>query len=194
MGQARIKRINALKKDIEHCGTMRLLLENIKTEASVVADVAIAAIHARSFSGRYPEWGQMIKCQVCGQRHREAIKHSQVFARRWIIVNGEKVYTDEQLIAGKTPETEILLEAQQIRLIVGASAFKGKRKHPPLNRRANEVVQLTLNLVSDGHTREKALNKVRRILVKKYGRHGFLPPKWQRQKETNEKETTVQTV
>jgi hypothetical protein len=144
---------------------------------------ALKEIYARSFSGRHPELGRMIKCQVCGFRHREAIQHNQIFAKRWIVVNGEKIYTDEQLIAGKTPETEILLESQQIRLIVGASAFKGKRKNPPLNRRANEVVQLTLSLVSDKCTREEALNKARRILVKKYGRCGFLPPKWQRQKE-----------
>ncbi len=31
----------------------------------------------RSFSGRNPELGPMIKCHLCGRRHRDSEKHSE---------------------------------------------------------------------------------------------------------------------
>ena len=34
----------------------------------------------RSFSGRHPELGRMIKCDGCGRRHRSSIIHERKFA------------------------------------------------------------------------------------------------------------------
>lgn len=153
-------------------------MEAKPTEAGQQAAAqALLDIRSRSFSGRNPELGKMTKCQVCGLRHRIAIVHAQVFAKRWKVENGKKVYTDELLIAGQTPETESLIEARKVRLIVGATPFKGKRRNPPLNKRANEFVQLVRNYLPDEYTQEdmqKARAKARRILVQRYGRFGFL--------------------
>jgi len=133
---------------------------------------AIEEIHSRSFSGRNPELGKMINCH-CGRRHRESEKHDMKYIAE----------------AGKTPATESLIEERRIRLTVGAAAFKWKRRKPHLNKRANEFVQLVYSLVPDIYTHEqleKARRKAKRILAKKYGRHGFLPPVWQKQKEAHE--------
>lgn len=181
MGQARIKKLN----QVLYSGPDVIPT----TEAQKAAAVALKEIHARSFSGRNQELGKMIKCQ-CGLRHRESIHHEQKFATRWTVVDGQKVYTDEQLIAGKTPETETVIEAKKIRVVVGAGPFKGKRQHPPLNKRSNEFVQLVRDLLPNEYTHEqmeKARHKIKRLLVRKYGRHGFLPPLWQSRKEANEK-------
>lgn len=38
------------------------------------------SFHDRSFSGRNPELGKMIKCDGCGLRHRSSIIHERKFA------------------------------------------------------------------------------------------------------------------
>jgi hypothetical protein len=43
-----------------------------KTKVKIVADIALKEIRSRSFSGRHPELGKMIKCQICGTRHRSS--------------------------------------------------------------------------------------------------------------------------
>jgi hypothetical protein len=167
-----------------------LIRINVLSPAQKAAAAAILAIQARSFSGRNPELGKMFWCPVCGLRHRSSIHHEQVFAKRWIVVDGQKVYTEEQLIAGKTPETECLIEANQVRVNEGARLFKGKRRKPPLNKRTNEYVQLVYSLLPDEYEHEqleKARHKAKRILAEKYGRYGFLPPLWQSRKEAREK-------
>lgn len=158
-------------------------LEAKPTEAGVdAATQAIADIRGRSFSGRHPELGKMIKCQVCGRRHRAVETHEQKFA------TGKHDIRDPKLlmIAGETPETETVIESRKIRKIFGASMFKGKRKKPPLNKRTNELVQLAKSFVPMEYTREqinKAVSKAKRILVKKYGRFGYMSAKWRNKKE-----------
>ena len=144
------------------------------------AEKAIKEIQARSFSGRNPELGKMINCH-CGRRHRESEKHDMKYIAE----------------AGKTPATESLIEERRIRLVLGAAMFKGKRRKPPLNKRANEFVQVVYSLVPDIYTHEEleqARRKAKRILAKKYGRHGFLPPVWQKQRKDDKTETSVQSV
>jgi hypothetical protein len=165
---------------------------------------ALHKIHNRSFSDRHPELGKMINCVHCDLRHRESERNcQQQFAHRWIVVDGEKVYTDEQLIAGKTPETETVLIEKKLRLFVGAKPFKGKRKNPPLNKRQNLFVQLVHSLVPNEYTQEdlrKARTQAKFILARDYGRHGFMKPEWLSRKEANAKKNqavdgskTVQT-
>ncbi|VVB52926.1 Uncharacterised protein [uncultured archaeon] len=156
-------------------------MEAKPTEEGVAASIeALAEIRSRSFSGRNLHLGKMVKCHVCGQRGRETDhKHEQKFAKRWIVVNGKKVYTEEELIAGRTVETHAVMPT--MRNILGASRFKGKRKKPRPTWRQNEMIQLVRSLVPDEFTPEEleaAKKKARRMLAKKYGRHGYLPPKW----------------
>jgi hypothetical protein len=40
------------------------------------------AFKQRSFSGRHPELGPMIKCVECGRRHRDNIKHDFKYANK----------------------------------------------------------------------------------------------------------------
>ena len=137
------------------------------------ADNVIAEIRGRSFSGRHPELGKMINCPHCGRRHRSVETHTQVFARRWNPIDFD--YTDEQLIAGETPESGPKTQ----KTVLGARFFAKRRLKPPLNRRQNMFVQTVRDLIPDEYTQEdldKARKKARRILSKKYGRHGFLPP------------------
>jgi hypothetical protein len=167
-------------------GTFNRMQEARLTAGQQAALDALKEIRARSFSGRHPELGRMINCQVCDRRHRESEHHEQKFTTRWTVVDGKKVYTDEQLIAGKTPETETVIEEKKVRLTVGASVFKGKRKHPPLNKRSNEFVQLVRYLLPDEYTHEEledARRQIKAFLAKKYGRYGFLPPLWQVRKQ-----------
>ena len=54
------------------------------TAGGLVASVlALEEIKRRSFSGRHPELGKMIKCQVCQKRHRDSIKCEQKFVELW---------------------------------------------------------------------------------------------------------------
>lgn len=63
-----------------------MLTEPVKFEPPIVAQEvadavqqALVDIRGRSFSGRHPELGKMIKCPVCGLRHRAAQKCEQRF-------------------------------------------------------------------------------------------------------------------
>jgi hypothetical protein len=58
MGQAKIKRMNILPLEFS---------EVAMTSSEEAAFQAIQAIRSRSFSGRHPELGKMLKCQVCGR-------------------------------------------------------------------------------------------------------------------------------
>lgn len=98
------------------------------------------------------------------------------------------------LIAGETPETKPVPPMTGIKVVLGAQVFKGKRIKPHFGKRANEFIQLVYTLVPDEYTPEeleKARNKAKRVLATKYGRHGFLPPVWQKfpKKEEDVKET-----
>jgi hypothetical protein len=149
-------------------------VEPEQTSGQKAANQAIQEIHSRSFSGRHPELGKMIKCTACGRRHRDSNKHEAKYIA----------------VAGETPATESLIESRRIRLVLGAAVFKGKRRKPPLNKKTNEYVQLVRSFLPNEYTpeeMEKARNKAKRILAEKYGRYGFLLPKWQSQKEVREK-------
>ena len=79
----------------------------------------------KSFAGRHPEFGKMIKCQICSRRHREFIKCEQ----------------------------KILTPAANTRKgIFGAARFAKQRIHPHINQRNNLLINLTRELFSK-HTK-----------------------------------------
>ena len=86
-----------------------------KFDVNQVVTDAIAKLREdiadRSFSGRHPELGKMIKCQICGLRHRSSIVCKQRFALR---EDGEPVG----------------LAAQTRKGVFGAAQFAKKRVHP----------------------------------------------------------------
>jgi hypothetical protein len=140
---------------------------------------ALQQIRDRSFAGRNPELGRMIKCQICQTRHRQFERVcKQKFVKR-----GEL-----EMIAGQTPETETVVEARKIRVILGAAVFNKKRLKPHPNKRQLQFVDLVRKLLPDEYTQEDmniARQRAKRQLIKIHGRHGFLPPVWQRRKEEN---------
>jgi hypothetical protein len=143
-------------------------LEPKPTETGTQAAAeTLAAIRQRSFSGRHPELGKMVKCQVCSRRHREQItKCVQVFSK------------DAQ-----NNERSLARVRQTVKTVFGAAQFKGKRLRPPLSKRANQFVELVRQFLPDEYTQEdmrKARTRARFILVEKYGRFGFMEPKWKK--------------
>jgi hypothetical protein len=151
---------------------------NVSEEVQKAVDAALSAITHRSYSERHPELGRMFKCQVCKLRHR-GTPCEQVFTSR---IGDYEYYREDE-------KGELVLDFRTAvrpdepptkRQIIGAAAFKGKRLKPPLNKRANEFVQLVYSLIPDEYTKEelqKARKRAARILVKKYGRFNILPRK-----------------
>lgn len=155
-------------------------------EGIIAAEKALAEIRLRSFSGRNPELGKMINCH-CGLRHRASIKHEVRYAHRWIVVDGVKVYTEELLIAGDTPETmfdrtvEADIQAKQARIILGAPVrknFSSPRWNPHKNQKMLRYIRIVRNNLPDEYTPED-LDKARKIASismgfqkkKTYGKH-----------------------
>jgi hypothetical protein len=169
-----------------------VILESKPTVSEQVVADALEAITNRSFSGRNPHLGKMVNCAFCGRRHRQVeelktltkneggeletrVTHwkcEQKFATgRWDVRDPKPL-----LIAGETPETEAVIN--KLKIVIGAKAFKGRRLKPHHNHRAMLFIEEVRKLTPDEYTQEdleKARKRAKRILAKRYGRHGFLP-------------------
>lgn len=140
------------------------------TEGMVAAVIALEEIRNRSFSGRHPELGKMINCLVCDLRHRDSIKCQQKFV---------ELFIEEDLETGE--KTTIYATSGKTRFgVVGAKSFKGRRLKPHLSKRKLQFVELIRSMLPMEYTEEElkqAKKKAARILIKKFGRFGFLPRK-----------------
>jgi hypothetical protein len=167
-------------------------IEKLEYESPAVSvGAAIAALKAledlknRSFSARHPELGRMIKCQVCGLRHRDSIKCEQKFVELWVeedLETGEKktVFAVAQQPEGAEIRHQISAQQPTLKQMVGAAQFKGKRQKPHPNKRVLQFIELVRTLLPDEYTEEdmtRARKKATRILIKKHGRFNFLPRK-----------------
>lgn len=158
-------------------------------EATAAALEALVSISGRSFSARHPELGRMVKCQVCNRRHRDSIKCEQKFVELWVeedLETGEKTVIYATAVQPKGTEIRGQISAEQptMKQILGAAAFKTKRLNPHPNKRNLQYVELVRALTPDEFDEvdlEKAKKRAKRILAKKLGRFGFLPPIWKRQ-------------
>lgn len=157
------------------------------TAKGLVASIlALEEIKRRSFSGRHPELGRMIKCQVCRLRHRDSLKCEQKFVELWVeedLETGEKttVYAVSAQPEGVEIPSQISAEQPTFKQVVGAAVVKGKRLKPHPNRRNLQLIEAVRALLPDEYDEndlKKARTRARRILSKKFGRHGFLPPIW----------------
>lgn len=99
-------------------------IEPIPTETGQqAAEKALEEIRNRSFSGRNPELGKMIKCQFCGLRHHQNERKCE-----------QKFATDENGVEyGKLMPSEGLT-GFTARQMLGAQRFAKKRIHPHSNR------------------------------------------------------------
>lgn len=194
MGQAKVKKLNAeidkafVFLKLEPPADSEFEAPVPTPEAVVAAAKALKEIRSRSFSGRNPDLGKMIKCHVCGLRHRDSIKCEQKFVELFTeedVNTGEKTVVYAVAVQQKGIEVpgqrlDELRHAPTLKQLVGAAAFKGKRKKKRQNKRTLQFIELVRKLVPDEYT-EKELNKARkkaaRLLAKKFGRFGFFPRK-----------------
>ena len=165
------------------------------TAGGLVASVlALEELRRRSFSARHPELGKMVKCQVCNRRHRDSIKCEQKFVELWVeedLETGEKTVIYATAVQPKGVEVRGQISAEQptLKQVVGATAFKTKRLNPHPNKLNLQYVELVRALTPDEFDEvdlEKAKKRAKRILAKKLGRFGFLPPVWKRQAQQAE--------
>ena len=113
----------------------------ISPEATVLADVALAEIKNKPFSGRHPELGKMFKCQVCGLRHRKGErKCEQQFKELWV---DEDLETGELSIVYATVPLHNQKPVNPIRALFGAAQFKGKRKHKRPSVKQRRGIEMT---------------------------------------------------
>lgn len=147
------------------------------------ADEALVGIKNRSFSGRHPELGKMIKCAICKHRHRENPSCTQVFSSGERIKGIIVTYRRPNPVGDKTHKQ-----------VLGAAMFNRRRINRHLNWRQRmivQVVQQNLPVDENNEYTKKDLIMTKRnavfALAEKYGRHGFLPPLWQIQKDKREK-------
>lgn len=155
----------------------------VSQEVKDLAAKTLLEIRNRSFSGRNPELGKMIKCPVCQTRHRAAKKCEQKFVELFVeedLETGEKTVVYAVAAQPKDYEISSQISAQQptMKQVLGAATFKGKRRHSHPNKRGLQFIQLVRSFTPDEYTEadlEKAKKKARRILSKKFGRYRFLP-------------------
>ena len=107
-------------------------------DVKAAVDKALATIAAKPFSQRHPELGKMIKCQVCGHRHRDSQKCIQVFATKWFEEDLETGVV-EPILATAVPQDQKPTKRQ----IAGATAFKAKRLKPRLSPKDLQIVERT---------------------------------------------------
>lgn len=106
---------------------------------AAVVDAALSGIGARSFSGRHPELGKMLNCQVCNRRHRGA-QCAQMFAISHYEGDVTIVYREAEMRFITMPDGT---ERQDV---VGKNAFKGKRQHRRPNKWGNQLIAKTREL------------------------------------------------
>lgn len=150
----------------------------VSQEVQYAVNKALESIEDRSFSGRHPELGKMIKCQVCRLRHRDAIKCTQRFT---------ELYIEEDLETGV--KTTVFAVAPQTRNgIVGAAQFKGKRLRPHPNRsklmfieRVREIFPTTVP--NDQKEFQDALKLARKIVGRQLRKEARLEAKKHRRQQ-----------
>lgn len=153
------------------------------------ADEALKEIRGRSFSGRHPELGKMVKCAVCGFRHRSSIVCKQKFVVKWI---EEDVETGErtEFFATALPQPgEFPPRAETFKQKFGASIVKGRRIKPHPNRRNLIYIETVRAFTPDEFTPEelaaahkRATNVLGLRERKSYGTKKFCKTQRKRQK------------
>jgi hypothetical protein len=150
--------------------------EEEPAEFTPMADEKVAAalseIRGRSFSGRNPHLGKMIKCQVCGQRHRATAKRESenspvVYVTDCVqkftsTVNGQEVFREsEKKDKNGNVETVLVPDLRTaidpdltptIKQIVGAPLshnFSKPRKHRHVSASDLQLIERTRKVFAE---------------------------------------------
>jgi hypothetical protein len=152
---------------IKETGKIEEIVFPQSPEAIAAAEAATKEIKGRSFSGRHPELGKMIKCAVCGLRHRkEERKCEQKFKELWI---DEDLETGELSTVYATVPLHNQKPANPVRAIFGAKQFKGKRRFARPSIKERRLIEMTRELFPafEGITpdEEKHMKMARKLAV-----------------------------
>lgn len=133
---------------------------------------ALAGIRGRSFSGRNPHLGKMIKCQFCNRRHRESnviisqsvtVADSVVVRKQTVTIlpgcgqvftyvkNGYEYFRDGK-DGEKVPDYRTAIDPDfkpTPRQEVGSAVFKGRRINRHFNKKQLQLVERTRKVFSD---------------------------------------------
>lgn len=161
-------------------------LEVSPTEAGQqAAEKTLAELRSRSFAGRHPELGKMIRCQTCGRRHRtvqELKTHGTDGVKKQSKFVGT-VACVQQFATGRydlrDPKPLLIASQTTAKGVFGAAQFKGKRIKSHPSKIKLQFIELVRSFTPDEYTQEdlkKARAKARRILAEKLG-FDFLAPK-----------------
>lgn len=110
----------------------------VSSDVKAAVDEALANIASKSFSGRHPELGKMMKCQVCGLRHRDSKKCVQVFTTKWFEEDLETGIVEPILATAISQD-----QKPTKRQVAGATAFKAKRLKSRLSPKNLQLVERT---------------------------------------------------
>lgn len=110
----------------------------VSPEVLAATSKVLADIRSKSYSARHPELGKMIKCQVCGQRHRNSQKCIQTFTTKWFEEDMETGVV-ETIFATAAPQGQKPTKRQ----IMGSAAFKAKRIKRRLSPKDLQLVERT---------------------------------------------------
>jgi hypothetical protein len=126
-----------------------LEFKSVPAEVIEAVTSALESVHARTFSGRHPELGKMIKCQVCGTRHR--------LNERTCVQKFAYLHTIEDTETGEKTDVTRELKPESRNGVIGAAAFRGKRIKSHLNRRKRRFIEIVRDIIPDEYTQEDML-------------------------------------
>ena len=121
-----------------------------------IAD-AVNTLRAKSYAGRNPSLGRMIKCAVCGNRHYSSKACEPRYATH--DRHGDPYFEDgSPLVINVEDIDNPIVERHQRqiqRAIFGVAAFAKKRLNPHLHPRVNEI----LHRANEGFNEETKTNE-----------------------------------
>ena len=122
----------------EEINDQKVEFKPIPPEVLAATSKALTDIMSKSYSGRHLELGKMVKCQVCGRRHRDSQKCIQTFATKWFEEDLETGVV-ETILATAVPQDRKPTKRQ----VAGATAFKAKRIKRRLSPKDLQLVERT---------------------------------------------------
>lgn len=122
----------------------------VSPELQAALDDAEKIIQGRTFADRHPELGKMVKCQVCGTRHRKNEKKcEQVFTYR---VGDFEIYRMDEKTNELVPDYRTAVrpdEKPTKRQVSGAATFAKKRIHPHPSKIKLQFIERTRKIFEE---------------------------------------------
>jgi len=151
------------------------------TASQGTLDAARLALRSRPFSERHRELGKMIKCQICGRRHRQMSLPpcEQKFTQ--VVKDGYEYFREEPKTGTLVPKLRTAIDPElqpTPNQVVGAAAFRKRRYNPHPNAKNLSLIERTRQVfaemgftITEGEQAQKnmqiARKEAHRVLRKK---------------------------